>query len=448
MSAAPLSPVLSSQRLRLALWGVLVAQACALPFLVGWTTPDSPRYLALADALAGVTSASGPAVVFPDAMRSSGYPVFLYLALHVARLPLGVVIALQMGLSLASVLLVERLLRAHDASPLLFLALVLVYPFAAAYSVRVQTEAWSTLLVTAMACVLASRLRLNAGIAIAVGGLGGLAMLIRPDLALLPLLASAIVLLGWGAPAAPLARRVRSAGLIVVAAVATTLPYAVCNRTAFGTFSPLPPAGGLGHALYSATWEAVLPREDVDRFFYGDLSDTLRRSGYLDEVVRINRSIGAPPYTHPLTAESYEAADLKIRANAAFGRAGVERVLASPGRYVAHVAVGWWRLWNTDAYPLRVPPALAFLLRAISAFVWAAGFCGVAYLLVRGRRDPLVVPAILLLYFPGIHAWLHHEARYTAPGRLLLAACASVAVSALVGWALLHVRHRRTALAR
>jgi hypothetical protein len=408
-------------------WALLVLQCVAVFFLMRPWQPnsDSTEYLQLAQALSnGAYGSVTPAGFEPEALRPPGYPLFLWLNLHVAHLPIAGVIVLQLLMYLASLYLVARYLRKRAIPPLLFLTLAVGYIFAAVYSSAVLAEAPAMLALTSAAVLLAGGEPGWRRLA-AIGLICGLAILTRPDLLLLPVVVAGVV-----AGGAIWTKRIRQdfwkAAVPLVAAGLVLLPYSLWNYDKFGRLSPLPVAGAVGTSLYLSTW-SHLPLEDLNALYRGEVTPRAREAGLGTAVAAVNREIGAPELTAPWTPYSYKTREQQIRATRVLAAAAVERIRADPGMYLRHVASNVWRLWNTSEYPARTPLPAEMALRLFSALVAALGLIGAGMSFLRVRDWPLPAgPAAILLYLPAVHVWLHTEARYTAPARPLLLMFAAV----------------------
>jgi hypothetical protein len=402
-------------------------------------TNDSPTYLELARQLDAASYGTGSDDGFrPEATRPPGYPIFLWLFLHGLGLPWASVIIAQYGLYLLAVYLAQRLLTKHAFSPLPLLLLVLAYPFPATYSARVMPEGLTLFLVTLLAYLLARPGELTASTALWAGAVSGVAILVRPNLALLP--AGLALFFFWASyrgGAAFVALKRATLMLLVTALVLS--PYAIRNYAVFGMPTPLPPAGPLGHSLYLATWEGELTNADQQAFIMGQVTEAARNSGFASEVARLNKSMGAPPMTAPYSPDYYESSYHKLAGERVFRRAALDRIAAAPGAYLRLVVKKWWRLWNTAEYPAAVPLWAQVFLKVVSAVICLLGFGGAAYALFGQRDYTLKVPSMIVLYFPLVHAWLHTEARYTAPARLLLLFNAAVLLL-VIGTKLAHRR--------
>jgi len=421
---------LKPQRLCLALWLLIIAEALLVFAFIDHTNSfDARKYLTLAHGLAeGFYGMPTGGSYIPEAVRPPGYPILLWMILYVLRLPLLSVVAVHFILYLASLYLAQRLLLAHKVSPLAFLILVLIYPFIAGYAARVQTEAVSTFLITAITYLLARPPPPRTSTVAAIGVMAGLAILVRPDILLLPLGLSALIFFRRQACQKSKGKALLNAGLLVLATGLVLMPYALHNRRVFGVLSPLPPAGAVGNSLYFASWQWEINYDDIVSIDQGQPSAHLDNIGFTREVARINTSIGAPPATIPTNPEYYSTLHLQLLCSRIFAREALHRIATVPGDYAMHVVVNWWRLWITAEYPARVPLIGKILLKLSAAVVCALGLSGAVFLLLQGQNPLLKVPALIMLYFPLVHCWLHTEARYTASARPLLLLTASLLI--------------------
>lgn len=370
-----------------------------------WMRSDSPFYLAIAHNLSqGFFSYDG---VHAEATWPPGYPAILAVLHEWLQLPIAAIIALQLGLLAVAITIVSRLM--DDKPRTIFLLLCAFYPMPALYLSAVMSEAWALLAVSVVATLLLRVLSVR--VLLVIGIICGVAALIRPSLALLPFVVGAYLLFnrhGW-----------RSALPLVVAA-GVLMPYAVWNAVTFGKASPLPVAAATGTSLYLATWQSRLPSKDINALYQGQITPRAERAGLGREVTRLNREIGAPPLHVTWSAPLYPP-HLQVRANEVLRRAALEQIVADPISYGRHVARNAWALWNTSEYPSAVPAGIATVLMLTSAVIFVLGAIGC----FLNWRHPA---AWVLAYFPAVHLWLHTEARYTAPARLLLLLMAALAL--------------------
>lgn len=237
-------PVRSSPALWLA--GVLVAgtalRIAACVVLSGNLANDRDIYLALADGIAEGRGYSSPGSTEPTAFRPPLYP--LMLALPGLRTPWGVAL-LNVVLGIATILLTDRLARAVGLSrgrAVVAAGLVAVDPLLIHYTTQPMTEVLCACLVTALLLAIECRPRGRASGWLhpaAIGVLFGLSVLCRPTVWVFGVLAA-----GWwcwrcvvsmrSQPAEPLRARVRSAGVLIMSAVAVIAPWLIRNVLVMG----------------------------------------------------------------------------------------------------------------------------------------------------------------------------------------------------------------------
>ena len=410
----------NKQRLLMAALGIAILGQC---IAVAWSmrpgmAGDSPSYLLLAHNLGlghyGELTSNGWA---PDPLRPPGYPLLLWLLNGTLHLPLAAIVGLQVAAYLASLLLVERLLPTGWIR-IIFRCLVLAYPFGVAYASNIMTEAWVMLCFAIASSLLVSPSQDRWRFA-AVGGSLGAAILLRSDMLLLPvMLAVLLVVLNrkqglWPALAKP---------LIMLAAVAAVLtPYALWNKANFGRMSPVPFAAAVGNSLYTASWQEELALDDFNQFYGGKITPRLVQSGYLAQVIALNRSIGAPELTPPDNPVKYPSLETRIASNRVFGAAAIDRIKANPLHYARHVLRNVWLLWNSSNYGPNIPPLVRAALMACSYAVFLLGIAGLfSTVLNRAGGSKALVLASVLLYPFAVHLPAHLEARYTSSSRPLL----------------------------
>lgn len=420
----------------------------ALMFAISrpWITPDSPKYLELARRLGeGSFATVIDGVLTPQTVRPPGYPLFLGVVTAFGHLPPVVAVAANFALYAGALLLLARLLREHGRAVWPFWLLMVLYPFAAAYSSLLMSEALALFLVCALTFLLGRPALPTRGQLVLSGLLLGFLALSRSDTILLIVLLPLVVAFRFrreqgAASTSPrtststLGRR-RPAEAIVIAALALTVlaPYALWNWSHFRQFSPLPVAGAAPHSLFMASWQSQLSEDDFVLWFRGKPTPRAHEVGFTRAAEAANREIGVAPRTAVNDPTAYKTFKMQRRAAKVLLREGLERIQARPGDYAHHVAGNIWQLWNTTRYPSRVPGAAQWLLRVLSGLVYVLGLAGaVWFLLSRKAPTSLKVPALMLLYMPALHLWLHTEARYTAPVRPLLVLFASLVLLSLL----------------
>jgi hypothetical protein len=408
---------------------IVVHGALALVIAKPWLTGDSHFYLRLASSIDhGFYGWLEGGKVQPDALRPPGYPIILWLLLHRLHVTIPFVVGLQICLYLVSILLIDRRLRRESISTVPFRILALIYPFGAIYCGFIMAEAWATLALTGLA-LLVSADRLTTPRIAWAGIIAGLAILLRGDLLLLPLVIAIIVMFrNWRSVAAP--ALLGRALLPILAAAAVLAPYVLWNARHFDRPSPIPVASAIGNSLYLATWQGKVPLEDLNALYGGVTTPRVVKSGLADEIHHLNARFGAEPNTAPFNPATYPTVAMQRQSSAIYLKAAERRIRTDPGAYVRHVAGNIWALWNTSTYPAGIPLVGRLGLTLISGIVCIGGIVGL--LVARQARQAIAAAGVVLLYPMVIHLPLHTEARYTAAVRPLLLMFASLAVLWLV----------------
>ena len=420
------------QQVRWVLWGLLLLEtAVVVVAFRPWRASDTQDYLELASTIfdQGRYGYFRNGEFFPELLHPPGYPLLLVLFREVGRFPLGLIAVTQAALYLCGVFVVERLLARHELPVVPFLVAALFYPATAAYSVRILSEGPSVFVTAVLVFVVARPGAITPGRVVASGVLAGALGLLRPNLILLPLfVAAALVVIG----VRPLGWRRATAGALgaIAAAAVVLLPYAIVNQRQVDEFTVLPPAAAVGFSAYAATFDGGYD------FVRGRAAESESGREFEEDSRRVNAEI------EERIAETEPEADLPeetrrsiIEARAFQGEA-LRRITEDPVGYGRHVISNLWRTWNSASLPTDTPFVARLATRVASAVIWVVGAAGGILLLVRrrwlvGERRNLIAVAIVLLYFPASQAGLQPDARYTAPGRLLLAAAAAMAVTAL-----------------
>ena len=411
--------LLEDRRLIWMAWLVIGLECVAALYLLRpWAKGDSFHYLLLAQNLSqhhyGVVTTNG---FEPDVLRPPGYPIVLWVQLHLLHLPPVAVVALQLCGTCGALFAIQRYLAKSGVNTAPFVILAAAYPFPLLYSAMLFAEAWATVAITAAALLL---MRANGRAYAFAGAAAAVGALMRSDLLFVPVLLSMIVLLIERRCPVSKAQWIAKALVPSVAAALVLLPYAAWNYVHFHRASPAPIAGAVGTSLYLSTWQRDLTWTDVQAIIGGGSTQHIEAIGLGPAVREINRSIGAPENILAFDPWAYPDNHLRIAAAQAFRGAAIRRVEADPGRYAGHVAHNLWALWVTKRYD-GVPAAVGIPLIISSAAVFLLGLAGMATALFR--PGGWVVPAVLVpltLYPAAIHLWLHTEARYTAATRPLL----------------------------
>lgn len=411
----------------------IVAQTLLVAYsLHPWMAGDSPSYLLLAQNLGmGHYGELTPSGWEPDSLRPPGYPVLLWLLHEVGRLSIPSIVGLQIGAYLASLFLLDRMISSN-ITRIVFRFLAAIYPFSAAYASNIMTESWVMLCFSGVAYLLIKHPCRHLSYA-GAGVILGIAILFRTDILLLPVaIAIILVLTSRNNGDSIEASILRSLTLLAASAVVLT-PYALWNLANFGKFSPVPFAAAVGNSLYTASWQEELELNDFNQFYSGEITPRLAKSGYLHQVIKLNRSIGAPPLTPPDNPVKYPNLGTRIASNKVFGAAAIDRIAADPKSYAKHVIQNTWLLWNTSNYGKEIPILVKVALLTSSYFVFLFGIFGaIISVFNRENRFRSIVFSVLLFYPFLVHIPGHLEARYTASARPLLIMFAAIGVAWII----------------
>lgn len=397
------------------LWVVIIGECLVMMRVIPWLSPDSQGYLNLAHSLSSGTFGG----IEPDAIRSPGYPVFLWIFVELLHLPLIAIVIVQMALYLFSIYLIQKLLEDHHINPLWFLGSLIVYPAAAAYSVPILSEAITIAIVSGIVYLLSRPNKPSNLLLMASSFLAAIAVLVRPSTIGLPVI---VCIIGYFR-----LKAIKPVLLSLLIGILVLMPFSIRNLIVFKRFTPMPVASAIWQSLYAASWEGELNSLDIVSIGTGNYTNAVYQSGILQEFEKINLSFGAPSDIISFSPGAYPTTSLQIASSSAFREAALERIQKNPASYAWHVMGGWWRLWNTKNYPDSLPQMFGLILMITSALICILGYIGGIYYL-RKSFDPLLAAFFILLYFPLVHCWLHTEARYTAPARLLLVLFASVVI--------------------
>lgn len=409
--------------MRLLIGALFVLQGMVLLALViktiPWLTSDSERYMGLAAAFGsdkGFGLGSGAAFE-PEGMRMPGYPLLIYVCQLLLSGALGVVIC-QCLLLLASVWIVWRVATKvfGETTALIFLALSSIYPFVAYSACQISPEIPTVFLVAAIFFLMLRTTWTRFALA---GLMIALAAYFRPNLLLLGV---------FLAPACVLAdRRLLLKALLMLIVFGLTLfPWALRNYQIFGVFTPVTVYRGTGLSLFLATWQNRVSVPSLVEYGMGrQRTPELQQSGMLTQVSALNEEIGVAPETIFVTMELFPGNDKKARVDAVYTRAAISNIKAAPLTYLLGSAKNMARMWFTAYLPESLPFILRLVLVLEGVLVFILGIAGTALAIIRTRVDKesrLIVfaAASAFLYFTLTLCWLHTEARYTIPVRLIL----------------------------
>jgi 4-amino-4-deoxy-L-arabinose transferase-like glycosyltransferase len=426
-------PLLKARLSSMLVWTLFAVHALVLLALVlktrPWLTGDSERYLTLADALRQehVYGLGSGASFEPEGMRLPGYPLFIMVCHALFHDGNASIILVQCLLFLISVWLVWRVAveTLGQLTGLAFLVLSAVYPFVAFSACQISPEMPAVCLL-ALAFFLLMR-RTRTGFA-GAGACLAAAVYFRPNLLLLgPVLALACVLADR--------RLYRRAFLLVVVNGLMVLPWAIHNEVTFGVFTPTSVVRGSGISLFMATWQSKVSVPSLIEYgMTGRAPQELESSGMMEQVRAVNREVGVPADTVFVNMEVYPDNEKRMRAERLFTQTALANIRDWPGAYLLSSMKNMLRMWFSAHLPASLPAPVRLGLILLGLLVLLPGICGVV-LALRHERGPsrlFVFAAVgALLYFTFTLCWLHTEARYTIPVRLVLLVFAAYALRRL-----------------
>jgi 4-amino-4-deoxy-L-arabinose transferase-like glycosyltransferase len=428
------SEALPSARLsRVLVWTLFAVHALVLLALVWktrpWLTGDSRRYLALADALGrGHVYGLGSGAAFePEGMRLPGYPLFIIACQALFRDGNASVILVQCLLFLISVWLVWRVASEilGQRTGLFFLVLSAVYPFVAYSACQISPE-MPTVCLLALAFFLLLK-GTRTGFAGAGASLAA-AVYFRPNLLLLsPVVALACVLADR--------RLYRKAFLLVVVNALLVLPWAIHNEMTFGVFTPTSVVRGSGISLFMATWQGRVNVSSLIEYgMTGRAPQELESAGMMSQVRAVNQETGVAADTVFVNMEVYPDNRKRMKAERLFTQTALANIRDWPGTYLLSSMQNMLRMWFSAHLPASLPAPVRLGLMLWGLLVLLLGICG-GVLALRHEPGPsrLILFAAVgaLLYFTFTLCWLHTEARYTIPVRLILLVFAAYALRRL-----------------
>jgi hypothetical protein len=280
-------------------------------------------------------------VVSPSLFRLPGYPIFM--ALLGNRMHL--ILAAQIGLDLLACVLLGRLVGAYVSrrAGLWTAALAATCCFTAVYAASAMTECLSTFAVAGSLWAMGRLLRRPDAFAglrawrglLPLAGFAALAMLLRPDGALLTI-AIFLALLWYGTRRANWRRAIAVATLFGGLACAPLVPWTIRNAAVFHVFQPLAPRHvndpgervNLGFYRWLRTWSVEFETTGTVYWRFG--SDTIR----LDDVSpRAFDSPAERAETAALVARYNQRKDVDQALDDAFGSLAARRIQANPLRY-------------------------------------------------------------------------------------------------------------------
>lgn len=429
----------SSVNLSRLCWWAFAAHLLPLVVLIvktaPWMTSDSGRYIALSESLAGGRSfgLGAEALYEPEGWRLPGYPLFIAAGRFVAGGNDWGIVLIQAALFLAAVWLVYKTaVRAFGAlTGLVFLVFSAVYPFVAYSAGQISPEMPVVFLVSLAFFLLSDLTTRRATRRVALAALLiGLSAYIRPNL--LPLnfaLAAALVLMNWS--------NYRKALLMVAIAIVVAFPWAARNYQLFGKFTPVPVIRGSGASLLLASWQSRVSIPSLVEYgMNGNFTSEAKLSGMADQISSLNRQLGVPESTIFVSPQAYPGNQTKLKTDVLFTEAAIANIKNYPIEYLKSCLSNSLRMWFSAYFPERFPAVIRYGLLAEGILVLVMGLGGVlvtARARDKGQKPALVLFIMTFLYFSATLCWLHTEARYTIPARLLLLLFAAQFVSTIIG---------------
>ena len=403
-------------------WLGLVIQLFPLILLImktaPWTTADSGLYIELSKSLMdGRGFGHGDATSYePEGLRAPGYPVLVAAGRFITGGNNIGIVLIQSALFLISVWLIYKV-AVRTFGPmtgLIFLLFSTIYPFIA-YSVgQISPEIPSVFLLSLAFFLLTDPTIWRVALA---ASLIGISAYIRPNLILLNFaFAAALVLMDR--------RFYRKALLVAAIAIIVALPWAARNYLAFGKFTPMPVAKGSGASLLLATWQSRVSIPTLVEYgMNGNINAEARFAGMADQIEDLNRRIGVPENTIFVSLQNYPGNRKKIKADELFAEAAISNIKKYPLAYLKSTLTNSIRMWFSAYFPENISTVIRYGLLTEGILLLIFGLAG-AFVTVRDadekQRWVLILFATTFLYFSLTLCWLHTEARYTIPARLLL----------------------------
>ena len=160
----------------------------------------------------------------------------------------------------------------------------------------------------------------------------------------------------------------------------------------------------------------------------------------LPEVRALNEQIGVAPETIFVNMELFPGNTKKGLADQVYMRAAIANIKAAPLTYLRGSLKNMARMWFSAYLPESVRTLIRLGLVIQGVLVLVLGIIGGALAIVRAWKETqtrLIVfaAASVFLNFTLTLCWLHTEARYTIPARLILLMLAAYGLKRL--WELL-----------
>ena len=389
-----------------------------------WLTGDSARYLALAESLQngrfGLATDIG---IEPEGIRLPGYPLFILICQKLFNGRTAGVVVTQGALYLISVWMAWQVTTTvfSRRAGIVLLVILAFYPSIAYSSCQVSPEMPCVFLITFSAFILI-RFRLKLVNFIVAGVLLGLSAYVRPNLFPLSIILTAVLIFYH--------RRMWRAAVALTIVPSLMLSFwAIRNYRTFGLLTPTTVHSGLGLSLFLASWRANVSTASLVQYgMYGKADPELEGSGMLEQVHGVNLRIGVDRDLPPTNMGAYPNNEKRALADKAFKEVAIENIKVRPFAYTLSTLTNVVRLWFSTHLPETIPVIIRLALVISGMLVWIAGILGIVQGLrssVENEKRFALVAAGTVLYFSFSLCWLHTEARYTIPARLILLSAAA-----------------------
>lgn len=409
-----------------------------------WIEGDSLDYLRLAQSLSegsyGINTTEGFQI---DGLRLPAYPFLILIYQSILGQNLAGLIVLQAGIYLLSVCLIWRLLTQlfNEVLGIIFLLILLPYPFILYTSSLILTEVWTVFLVTLAIYLMVKFLNgsnRKMGFILAAFCLG-ISFYFRPNLVPLPLfLAFAIIIYNktlW-----------RNAVLLPAISWFLLVPYTFYNFYVFNKFSPIPVASNTGFSLFLATWQHRVSFKSFTVYaMSGKIDEEIERSGVAEQIREISKKTETEMDNMP-TDPTYKEVHRRIVLNKHSREMAFNNIKENPASYFTSSIVNMARMWfsvyhhsydsDNNGLSISFLVKISIVIIGLGMFILGVSGCiwGIVFYSSPQLKFFFVLIAGCLLSFSLTMCWLHTEARYTIPARLLLVTGAANFVFLMFQW--------------
>lgn len=395
-------------------------------------TGDTPRYYELAGDIYyihffGTTTPNG---LEPEGIRLFGYPLFIIACSFLpGETDLNVIFA-QGVLYLLSIFFVWKLIRKNfdKNAAIIFLCLLLFYPFIAYQSALLMPETVCLFLLTLAVYVLdfSPPKTFIGGRFLLAGFLLALTVYFRSNLLPLAIFLTVVCLFIFK-------QNRKAVLLLLLSAILTLLPAVIYNYQTFNKPSPVPVFGGAQTSLWMATWHARVSTDALIKYRRGEITPAFAASGMTEQMAEINRKIGVDEKIFPINMGYYLDNATREKVQTEYGKAALENISETPFVYLKSCFLNMFRMWfSAHLSSQNLPFVLEFYLLFVGVGILLFAIAGMILLLMNPlfRFQPFVIISASILIFHSLSlCWLHTEARYTIPARLFLIAFAAFAIS-------------------